>query len=317
MQQPSGKEDMRTLRVTTEGERLDRYVAAELPDLSRTAVQRLLEAGEIAVNGRPVTKASHRLQAGDLIAVRVPPPVPVALTAEAIPLNVLYEDADILVVNKEAGMVVHPGAGNPSGTLVNAVLAHAPDLAGVGGELRPGIVHRLDKDTSGVIVIAKHDRALRALQRQFKRREVGKRYLALLIGALPQVEGLIDAPVARDPVERKRMAVVREGKPARTRWRIQQRYRDPAGRPYTLVEIQLLTGRTHQIRVHFSWFGYPLVGDRRYGPRRCPLAAPRQFLHAWELTVTHPITEQVMTFSAPLPLDLQEILRSLTLLTVE
>ena len=216
---------MHTFEVAEGGARIDSFIASALPDLSRNAAQRLIRLGTVLVN-EAKTRAAYKVRAGDVIVVRIPPPHPVSIEPEALPLDVVYEDGDILVVNKAPGMVVHPGAGNPSGTLVNAVLAHCPDLQGIGGELRPGIVHRLDKDTSGVMVVAKHDRAIRALQRQFKQRTVEKVYIALVIGNLAQVEGIIDAPIARHRVHRQRMAVVANGKVARTRWRVRQRYRD-------------------------------------------------------------------------------------------
>ena len=304
--------EIHRLTAAVGGERVDRYIADALGELSRTAVQRLIDEGEVTVNDEP-TQASYRLREGDEIVVRVPPPQPVELVPQAIPLDIIYEDEDILVVNKSAGMVVHPGAGHRSGTLVNAVLAHCPDLQGIGGELRPGIVHRLDRDTSGVMVVAKSDQALRRLQRQFKRRTVRKHYTALLIGRLPQVDGIIEAPIARDRVHRKRMAVRRGGKMARTRWHVEARYRGPDRHPYTLVDVRLLTGRTHQIRVHFSWMGYPLVGDTTYGPDGSAELAPRQFLHARELGLTHPRTEERMHFEAPLPTDLKTVLQRLTM----
>jgi len=300
-----------TLLVEEDGGRLDSFIAEALPELSRTAVQRLIDAGDVMVNGA-VSRSSYKVRRGDTVVVHVPPAQPVKLSPEALPLDILYEDADILVVNKAAGMVVHPGAGHYSGTLVNALLAHCDDLQGIGGELRPGIVHRLDKDTSGVLVVAKHDRAIHALQRQFKQREVRKMYVALVIGNVEQAEGVIDAPIARHRVHRKRMAVVASGKPARTRWRVRGRYRDAHNRTYTLLDVRLLTGRTHQIRVHFAWLGYPLVGDALYGPAHSPLPAPRQFLHARALTLLHPTTEEKMTFSAPLPDDLADFLASLS-----
>ena len=299
------------LAVVEGGARLDSFVASALDDLSRSAAQRLIDAGDVTVNGA-TSRAAYKVRAGDVVSVRIPPPQPVALEPEPLPLDVVYEDGDILVVNKAPGMVVHPGAGNPSGTLVNAILAHCPDLQGIGGELRPGIVHRLDKDTSGVIVVAKHDHAIRVLQRQFKQRTVEKVYAALLIGNLAQDEGLIEAPIARHRAHRQQMAVVANGKEARTRWHVQQRYRDAQNRPYTLVDVQLLTGRTHQIRVHFAWLGFPLVGDAVYGPSRSLLDVPRQFLHARSLTLTHPVTEERMTFTAPLPEDLVGVLETLT-----
>lgn len=303
-----------TLLVEEDGGRIDSFIAEALPELSRTAVQRLIGTGEVTVNDA-VPRSSHKVRRGDMVVVRVPPAQPVLLSPEAIPLDILYEDADILVLNKAAGMVVHPGAGNYSGTLVNALLAHCDDLQGIGGELRPGIVHRLDKDTSGVLIVAKHDRAIHALQRQFKQREVRKIYVALVIGNIEQAEGVIDAPIGRHRVHRKRMAVVANGKPARTRWRVRGRYRDAHNRIYTLLDVRLLTGRTHQIRVHFAWLGYPLVGDAVYGPAHSPLPAPRQFLHARALTLLHPTTEEKMTFSTPLPEDLAQFLASLVLVT--
>ncbi len=297
--------------VEVSGGRLDRHLVAVLPDLSRTAIQRLITEGQVTVNGLPARPA-YKVRTGDEICVRIPTPRPTTLEAEAIPLDVLYEDEDIIVVNKPPGIIVHPGAGHPSGTLVNALLAHCPDLRGVGGELRPGIVHRLDRETSGVLVVAKCDRALRVLQRQFKARTVRKRYVALVVGHVPQVDGLIDAPIARHPVHRKKMAVSVHGKPARTRWHILDVLQDEDGHAYTLVEVILLTGRTHQIRVHFAWLGYPVVGDRVYGFRHATLTAPRHFLHARDLTLRHPTTGEVMTFSAPLPDDLRAVLARLT-----
>lgn len=297
--------------VEASGERVDRLIANALEGLSRTAVQRLIDAGEVLVNGAP-TQSSYRVREADEVMVHVPPPQPAAVIPESIPLDILYEDVDLLVVNKPAGMVVHPGAGHRSGTLVNAVLGHCPDLGGVGGELRPGIVHRLDKDTSGVIVVAKNDEALRGLQRQFKRRTVRKFYTALLVGHVPEREGLIEAPIRRHPVHRRRMAVRAGGKAARTRWRVQKWYRDEPGQRYTLVDIRLLTGRTHQIRVHFAWMGYPLAGDEVYGSARVADLAPRQFLHARALAFDHPRTEERLNFTVELPADLARVLESLT-----
>lgn len=302
--------------VTEEGERVDRYVADKIRTLSRTAVQRLIDEVEIVVNDAEVQK-SHTLQVGDVVSVHIPPPKPAELEPEPIPIDILYEDDDILVVNKAAGIVVHPGAGHRSGTLVNAILAHCPDIEGVGGERRPGIVHRLDMDTSGVMVVAKHDRAIRHLQRQFKNRTVRKLYVTLVAGRIPQAEGRIEAPIARHPVHRKRMAVRTGGKPARTEWRFRGYYRDERGGNYTLLDVRLLTGRTHQIRVHFSWFGYPLVGDRVYAPALVAEGAPRQFLHARRLTIEHPGTGDLMTFEAQLPEDLTHVLDSLTRLDLK
>ena len=290
-------------KVDVGGVRLDKVVAERFAELSRSAVQRLLDEGNILVNDES-KRASTILHAGDSVSVVIPAPIPMGIQPETLPLTILYEDASILVINKAAGMVVHPGAGNPSGTMVNAILAHCPDLKGVGGVLRPGIVHRLDKDTSGVIVVAKDDASIRHLQKQFKQRKVKKQYVALLNGYLEQTNGIIEAPIGRHRVHRKRMAVTAKGKMARTRWKVTDRYRDDRNQPYTLVEIDLLTGRTHQIRVHFSWLGYPLAGDTVYSSSQGKLQVPRQFLHAASLTIKHPLTEKEMTFTAPLPGDL-------------
>jgi 23S rRNA pseudouridine1911/1915/1917 synthase len=291
------------------GERVDRYLAGRLSDLSRTAIQRLIAEGLVTVNGGPVA-ASLKLRTGDKVLVRVPAPQPIGLIAEPIALDTVYEDPHMLVINKASGMVVHPGAGHGSGTLVNALLAHCDDLTGVGGDLRPGIVHRLDRDTSGLIVVAKSDRALQDLQRQFKRRSVSKIYSALVVGNLVQPEGIIEAPIARDRRERQRMAVQQSGKASRTRWSVVQRYRDSLGNRFTLLDVYLLTGRTHQIRVHLSWMGFPLVGDAVYG--KASSVVPRQFLHARELAFEHPVTGIPCRFSAPLPPDLDQALHALT-----
>ncbi|MDO8532062.1 MAG: RluA family pseudouridine synthase [Dehalococcoidia bacterium] len=293
--------DTRSFSVATQGERLDRFLAAQCPDLSRSRVQQLIEAGHVTVNGRPV-KAAHKLKPGDDVSMSVPPPAPVlGLSPEDIPLTVVYEDADLLVVDKPAGLTVHPAPGHPSGTLVNALLARVPDLGGVGGELRPGIVHRLDKDTSGLIVVAKHERALRHLQAQFKERQVRKVYLALVHRRVQPPEGVIDAPIGRDPRNRKRMAVVPDGRAALTRYRVLRYLPD-----YTLLEAAPATGRTHQIRVHLAHIGHPLAGDPLYGGTTKLVA--RQFLHAHRLTFRLPSGEE-RTFISPLPDDLERVLR--------
>ncbi|GAB4414446.1 MAG: RluA family pseudouridine synthase [Anaerolineales bacterium] len=294
------------LQAERGGVRVDKYVAEAVPDLSRAAVQRLIGEGRILVNGA-VVKASYRLEPGDTISVEIPPPVDVSIAPEPIPLDIVYEDADILVVNKPAGMVVHPAFGHASGTLVNAVLAHCPDLAGVGGELRPGIVHRLDKDTSGLIVVAKGDAALRDLQAQFKGREVQKAYLALVEGHVSPPTGLIDAPIGRDPRARKKMAVVpRGGRQAQTEYRALEFYD-----AHTLVEAHPLTGRTHQIRIHMAFIGHPIVGDPVYGFRKQRAKAPRLFLHAARLAFRLPSTGEWREFQAPLPDDLAAVLARL------
>jgi len=287
------------------GERLDKAIAAALPELSRTQVQRLIKGAYVTVRGA-VARASYRLEPGDRVVVRIPPPEPSQIGPEAIPLDIIYEDADVLVINKPAGMVVHPSHGHAAGTLVNAILAHCPELEGVGGEQRPGIVHRLDKDTSGLIVVAKNDRAQRDLQRQFKARLVSKRYLALVEGRLVPSQGLIEAPIGRDPAHRQRMAVVRGGRDAITRYQVVETFAD-----YTLVEAEPVTGRTHQVRLHLAFLGHPVVGDRVYGRRKQRLEIGRQFLHASRLTLTLPGTGERATFTAPLPPELEAVLAEL------
>lgn len=288
------------------GERLDVFLARQAPELSRSRVQRLIADGRVAVQGRPA-KANHKVQPGEAVSLSVPPPEPVAVEAEAIPLDVVYEDAEVVVVNKPRGMVVHPAAGNWRGTLVNALLARCDDLSGVGGEVRPGIVHRLDKDTSGVMVAAKNDRAHASLARQIKDRTAGRKYLALVHGNVKAEEGLIDAPIGRHRTDRKRMAVDAErGREARTRFRVLERF--PG---YTLVACKLETGRTHQIRVHMAYIGHPVVGDPKYGPKGSPFPIDGQALHAAELTFRHPASGAEMVFTAPLPADMEGILAKL------
>ena len=290
-----------------EGGRLDRFVAARLTELSRTAVQRLIEDGFITLNGS-TCKASDKVGPGDVIVARLPPPAPTELIAEDIPLNIVYEDEDVVVIDKPAGLVVHPAAGHDRGTLVNALLGRIPDLEGIGGEVRPGIVHRLDKDTSGLIIAAKNDRALQYLQEQFKARTIKKMYLALVEGIVEPREGIIDAPIGRSKTDRKQMAVTREGRSARTRYRVTQIYRQP---DLSLVEAYPETGRTHQIRVHFAWLKHPLVGDETYGRHKSIVPVERHFLHAASLTLTLPNGE-VRTFTSKLPDDLQLVIDQLT-----
>ncbi len=297
------------IQVSGEKDRLDRFLAAQVPELSRSAAQRLIEAGQVTVNGEPV-KASYKTRPGDRVVVLLPGDEPLKLVAEAIPLQIVYEDTDLLVVDKPAGMVVHPAPGHSSGTLVNALLARYPELAVAGGD-RPGIVHRLDRDTSGLIVVARNDRTRRALQRQFKERQVHKAYLALLEGHLQPAWGRIEAPIGRDPHHRQRMTVLPGGREALTEYHVLEQFAHsvgPAAGDYSLVEAEPLTGRTHQIRVHFASIGHPVVGDAVYGRRRSRLAVPRQFLHARRLAFKHPRTGQRLEFEAPLPADLAAIL---------
>ena len=293
------------LQATYSGERLDKYLAQELSDLSRVQVQRLIAAGKVRVNGAAVRSSFH-LKTGDQIVIHVPPPQPAEIRPEAIPLSIIYEDADLLVIDKPAGMVVHPAHGHRSGTLVNALLARYPQLAEVGGAERAGIVHRLDKDTSGLILVAKHGAAQKELQRQFKHHAVEKVYLALVEGRVEPTQGVIDVPIGRDKRQRKQMAVLRSGRQACTEYRVVERFDD-----HTLVEARPQTGRTHQIRVHFAFIGHPLVGDRVYGYRRQRLRIERQFLHAQTLSFRLPSAGEVVEFHSPLPDDLRRVLDEL------
>jgi 23S rRNA pseudouridine1911/1915/1917 synthase len=291
------------------GERLDKAIAAARPELSRTQIQRLIEDGLVTVNGAVALKTGWRVERALAVCVHLPPPAPASHQPEDIPLDILFENEDLLIINKPAGMVVHPAAGHWGGTLVNAVLGHDPELEGVGDEQRPGIVHRLDKDTSGVIVVAKTEAAHRDLQKQFKARTVEKHYVALVDGQPPTLAGRIEAAIGRDPQERKRMAVVAEtrgGRAAITEYRTLESF--PA---HTLLDVNLLTGRTHQIRLHLAYLKCPIVGDAVYGRRALSLPLARQFLHAARLTLRLPRSQTARTFEAPLPEDLEQILRLL------
>jgi len=289
--------------VAPGGERLDRYLSGQLGGLSRSHIQRLIAQGQVTVNGA-VVKPGHILRPGEEVRVILPAPAPATLEAEAIPLNIVYEDHDLLVVDKPPGLTVHPAPGHPAHTLVNAILARCPDLS-LKGTARPGIVHRLDRDTSGLILVAKNDAAQSKLAQQIKGRQVLKQYLVLVRGRLHPEQGIIDAPIGRHPSHRQRMAVVSTGRPARTRYRVVKYFDDR----YSLVEATLETGRTHQIRVHFAAIGYPVVGDRVYG-----VAAPflgRQFVHASKLGFRLPSCGQYVEFSSELPLDLRQALAQL------
>jgi len=290
-----------------EGTRLDVYLARVNPELSRSRVQSLIEEGAVTLNGEPARRAA-RLSPGDVVELEAPPPRETSAVPEDIPLDVLYEDGDIIVINKPRGMVVHPAPGNLTGTLVNALLHHCHDLSGIGGVMRPGIVHRLDRDTTGVIIAAKNDAAHRSLASQIKAKAVKKQYLALVHGTPAVDAGRVDMPIARDPGDRKRMAAVPGGKPAITRFFVIERLDD-----YSLLRVNLVTGRTHQIRVHLSTIGHPVVGDRVYGPRRSGKGLPLrgQALHAHRITITHPSSGAEMTFEAPLPPDFELTLKAL------
>lgn len=285
------------------GERLDRVLAARFPQLSRAQLQRLIRSGAITVNDA-VVRPAYRLTPGDRITVTFPEEPTVR--PESLPLDIIYEDEYLLVVNKPAGMVVHPAARMVSGTLVNALLAHCPQVADVGGTDRAGIVHRLDRETSGLIVVAKNSEVHASLQRQFQRRLVRKTYVALVEGEVHPREGIIEVPIGRNPRDRTRMAVSRTGRPAVTQYRVVEFFPQ-----YTLLEVRPHTGRTHQIRVHLAWLGYPVVGDRVYGRRRQTLLPDRHFLHARELAFTHPITGEKLVLSAPLPPELAALLNRL------
>ena len=282
------------------GVRLDRFISEKCPELSRTYAKKLIEDGHITVNGKTV-KASLTLNTGDSLSIRIPPPEPSHLVAENIPLNIVYEDKDLLVVDKPASMTVHPAPGNPKHTLVNAILAHFPDLPDGGDSLRPGIVHRLDKDTSGLMLVAKNRQALNNLANQFKTRSVIKTYLVLVKGHLSPRKGFIEAPIGRDPHNRKRMAVVEKGRDSRTEYRVIKYVGD-----CSLLEVRLETGRTHQIRVHLSAIGYPVVGDATYGVKS-PFVS-RQFVHAHLLGFKLPSSGEYIEFKSELPPELEQAL---------
>jgi 23S rRNA pseudouridine1911/1915/1917 synthase len=284
------------------GERLDRYLGQRL-ELSRTQIQKLIADGFVTVNGQ-TAKAGLRLNAGDRLGVVLPPTPPSPLTPEAMPLNIIYEDDDLLVIDKPAGLTVHPAPGHPSHTLVNALLSHFPHLAALSGSLRPGIVHRLDRDTSGVMVVAKNSLAQTKLVEQFRARSVAKAYLVLVKGHLTPENGVIEAPIGRDPRNRKKMAVVAKGREARTEYRVKKYIGG-----YTLLEVFPETGRTHQIRVHLGAIGFPVVGDKVYGVRSPFLS--RQFLHASRLGFKLPSSGRYREFKSELPPDLAQALRDI------
>jgi len=285
------------------GTRLDKYVCHQLGELSRTRIQKLIADGYITVNDE-VAKAGLKLNIGDRLRVIIPPTPPSRLVPETMPLNILYEDDDLLVIDKPAGLPVHPAPGHPSHTLVNALLAHFPHLADISDSLRPGIVHRLDKDTSGVMLVAKHSLAQADLVEQFKTRSVAKAYLVLVKGHLTPEDGAIEAPIGRDPRNRKRMAVVAGGREARTEYRVIRYIAD-----YTLLEVRPETGRTHQIRVHLLAIGFPVVGDRVYGVKSPYLS--RQFIHASRLGFKLPSSGEYVEFKSELPPDLAQALRDI------
>jgi 23S rRNA pseudouridine1911/1915/1917 synthase len=289
-------------------QRLDKFLVSQIPDLSRSRLKHLIEAGYVTVNGEIPRKAGLALSPGMEIEIEIPAPEPSRLIPEAIPLQVIFENDDVLVINKSAGMVVHPAAGHSTGTLVHAVLAHAPEIEGVGGKKRPGLVHRLDKNTSGVIILAKNDRGQHWLQDQFQERQVGKKYLTLVDGQPPTPKGRVETPIGRDPAHRQRMAVTppHKGRQAISEYATLESFDD-----HTLLEVRILTGRTHQIRLHMAFLDCPVVGDTIYGRRQSSLPLTRQFLHARELTIIIPGEVSPRVFEAPLPAELEEILLTL------
>lgn len=289
-----------------DGMRIDAYLR-ENTEFSRSRIAALMEEGAVCADGKVQAKPSFKVTADQRITLCVPEVKPVDVVAQDIPIDILYQDADVVVVNKPCGMVVHPAAGNEDGTLVNALLYHVRDLSGIGGEMRPGIVHRLDKDTSGLILIAKNDRAHAMLSDQFKERLMEKHYRAVAFGNYSQDSGLIDAPIARHPVDRKKMAIVADGKPSQTEWKVIQRLKSA-----TYLDVHLLTGRTHQIRVHMQSIGHPLLGDQIYAPNiKSSVRISRLMLHAYSLAFTHPTTGERMTLCAPIPHEFESIVEKL------
>ena len=291
------------IEVSVAGQRLDKAVA-ELTFLSRSLANEQIKDGRILVNGQ-VKKAKYVVKEGDVISYELPEPEVVEYVAEDIPLEIVYQDEDVAVVNKPQGMVVHPSAGHTSGTLVNALMYHIKDLSGINGVLRPGIVHRIDKDTSGLLMIAKNDQAHVALADELKNKKSLRKYWAIVHGNLPNDRGVIEAPIGRSEKDRKKQAVTAKGKPALTRFQVLERFGD-----FSLVELQLETGRTHQIRVHMAYIGHPVAGDEVYGPRKT-LKGHGQFLHARTLGFTHPRTGEVLEFIAEAPAIFQETLEKL------
>ncbi|NLN86031.1 MAG: RluA family pseudouridine synthase [Syntrophomonadaceae bacterium] len=288
-----------------EGERLDLFIADGLADLSRSLVQNLIKSGQVLVDGQRV-KASYRLGEGQQVEVELPVPQPVSITAENLPLDIIYQDEDLAVIDKSKGMVVHPAHGNWEHTLVNALLFHIKDLSGINGELRPGIVHRLDKDTSGVMVVAKNDHAHRNLAEQIKDHSITREYTTLVHGNIKENLGTIDAPIGRSKLDRKKMAVVKEGRPAVSNYEVLRRFQN-----YTLLKVTLLTGRTHQIRVHFSHIKHAVVGDPLYGSAKKHFDLDSQALHANRLGFIHPRSGGALEFTSPLPPYFNDILARL------
>jgi 23S rRNA pseudouridine1911/1915/1917 synthase len=300
------------LQVEEQGDRIDRYLSQQLPDLSRSRIQQLIEQEQVQVNGKVCTSKKATVQPGDRISITIPEAKPLDLQPEAIPLDILYEDDSLIIINKSAGLVVHPAAGHESGTLVNALLAHCTNLAGIGGVQRPGIVHRLDKDTTGAIAIAKTDQAHQHLQAQLKAKTARRDYLGVVYGAPSADSGTIDQPIGRHPVDRKKMTILpveKGGRTAVTHWQVRERLGN-----YTLIHFQLETGRTHQIRVHSTHMGHPIVGDPVYSSgRSVGVNLPGQALHAWRLRLQHPVSGEWIEATAPVPPAFSKLLDVLRL----
>ena len=300
---------MEKIKINEEsvGKRIDSFIPSIKKDISRSMVQKLIEEKNIKVNGKE-TKHSYKLKLNDEIEISIPEAKEIDLKAQDIPVDIIYEDDDIIVINKPKGMVVHPANGNPDGTLVNAVMAICKDsLSGIGGEIRPGIVHRLDKDTSGAIIVAKNDKAHVNLSEQLKEHKVKKTYLALVRGIIKENEATINMPISRSNKDRKKMDVNKEGKEAITHFKVLRRYKNK----YTLLQINLETGRTHQIRVHLSYIGYPIIGDEVYSNGKNEWDIKGQCLHAWKLEFMHPITKEKISLEAEIPEYLKNILKKL------
>lgn len=298
------------IQVIENSDRLDRYLSQKLSDLSRSRIQQLIEQGHVQVNDQICTSKKVNLKIGDRISLEIPAIEPLQLIAADIPLDILYEDEELIILNKPAGLVVHPAPGHPDGTLVNAILAHCPNLPGIGGIQRPGIVHRLDKDTTGAIVIAKTDLAYQHLQAQLQAKTARREYLGLVYGVPKTETGSIDLPIGRNPQDRKKMGIVSVedgGRAAITHWRVQERLAN-----YTLIHFQLETGRTHQIRVHSAKIGHPIVGDPLYSSAHSiGVNLPGQALHAWKLQLQHPVSGKLLQVTAPLPRSFTTLLEVL------
>ncbi len=292
----------------TQSTRIDSVLSLLLPETSRSFIQKLIEEGGVVLNGEPMTSKKYKVKAGDCVELTIPEPQQLIIEPENIPLDIVYEDDDVLVVNKPKGMVVHPAVGNYTGTLVNAIMFHCADrLSSINGVVRPGIVHRIDKDTSGLLMIAKNNKAHESLSAQLAEHSITRRYKALVYNNFAEDEGTVDAPIGRDPKNRLRQAVTQQNsKRAVTHWKVAERF----GK-YTLIEARLETGRTHQIRVHMAYIKHPLVGDPLYGPSKQAIAADGQLLHAEVLGFVHPRTGEYMEFTRPLPEDFQKILERL------